>query len=113
MLLLDADIPATKDPIVLYVWIVTISISVIVILAMVLKTLYKKIEEKNTDLIATNKSAADRYIAHSTEVTKFLTTHSEQITQTVNDNSKATEQLTNYIKTRDDTLRDILNALKK
>lgn len=113
MLLLDADIPATKDPIVLYVWIVTISISIIVILAMVLKTLYKKVEEKNTELIATNKSVTDRYITHTTEMTKFLTTHLEKITQAVDDNSKATEELTNYIKTRDDTLRDILNALKK
>jgi len=113
MLLQVTDIPATKDPIVLYVWIITTTVAIIIVLATVLRFLYKKLEEKNADLINTHKVDTDRYIAHTEKVTTFLTTHTEKITQAVDDNSKATEGLTSYIKTRDDTLRHILDALKK
>ena len=107
------QVPTTENPIVLYVWFVTISLAVIVVLVAAIKFLYKKVEEKNQELITHQRSDTERYIHHSEKMTSFLTAHSEKITQAVDDNSRATDGLTAYIKTRDETLRDILNSLKK
>lgn len=106
-------VPTTENPIVLYVWIIGATISIIVTLVLVLKYLYKQIENKNVSLVESQKLNTDRYINHSEKMTAFLTSHSDKITQAVDDNSRATEELITYIKTRDETLRDILKSMKQ